>query len=424
MTPSDHRAAISINGGPPEAGHHREDPDCDACGSQMEIRWVLAHGATEAGLHSMPVGSVRAIFESASAMQRECGPDARSGHGPSGGGVRSASSAIDGPGGLVFAVLVVARVLGALVPMLVTSGNAAGQAFPTRPVRIVTTQPGSGFDLASRVIAEGLSARLGQQAIVDNRGGAGGVIAGEIVARAAPDGHTLLSYGPAIWLIQFIRKGVPFDPMKDFAPITWAVSSPNVLVVHPAVQASSVRELIALAKARPSTLNFGGGNTGSSAHLAGELFKSRAGIDIVHVPYKSTGQSVAALAAGEVQLMFPNATTASAYIREGRLRALAVTTAEPTDLVPGVPTLAASGLPGYVSAANLGVFAPAKTPAALVQRLHADVVGVLTQPAVKSRFFNTGTLVIASSPQELRALMASEMATLGKLIQRLGIGAL
>lgn len=309
-----------------------------------------------------------------------------------------------------------------LIIMMMSTVSPAGPAFPVKPIRIVTTQPGSGFDTASRLIAEGLTAHLGQQAIIDNRGGAGGIIAGEIVAKAAPDGYTLLSYGPAIWLIQFIRKNVPYDPLRDFAPISWAVSSPNVLVVHPSVPAKSVKELIAVAKANPGALNFGGGNTGSSAHLAAELFKFRAGVNIVHVPYKSTGQSIAALAAGEVQVMFPNATSATAYVKAGRLRALAVATPEPTDLLPGLPTLSASGLPGYVSAANLGIFAPAKTPAPLVGRLNAEIVRVLAQPSVKLRFFSAGTLVIASAPEQLDAMVKSEMATLGKLIQQLGMG--
>ena len=307
--------------------------------------------------------------------------------------------------------------------MLPIVSAAAAQDYPVKPIRIVTTQPGSGFDLATRLIADGLSAGLGQQAIVDNRGGAGGLIAGEIVARAAPDGYTLLSYGPAFWLIRFMRKSVPYDSLTDFAPITWTVSAPNVLVVHPSVPVKSVKELIALAKARPGELNYGGGNTGSSAHLAAELFKYRAGVNILHVPYKGTGQSIAALAAGEVQLMFPNATTATAYTKAGRLRALAVATLEPTDLLPGLPTLAASGLPGYVSAANQGMFAPAKTPPPLIRRLHAEVARILTRAEVKERFFAAGTLVIASSPEALTAMMKSEMASLGKLIQDIGIRA-
>ena len=314
-------------------------------------------------------------------------------------------------------------VLAGASALLPVSGAAAAQDYPVKPIRIVTTQPGSGFDLASRLIAEGLSAGLGQQAIVDNRGGAGGIIAGEIVAKAAPDGYTLLSYGPAIWLISYMRKSVPFDPLRDFAPITWAVSAPNVLIVHPSLPVRSAKELIALAKARPGELNYGGGNTGSSAHLAAELFKFRAGINVVHVPYKGTGQSIAALAAGEVQVMFPNATTATPYIKTGRVRALAVTTEQPTDLLPGLPTLASAGLPGYVSAANQGIFVQAKTPAPLIRRLHGEIVRVLTRPDVKERFFNTGTLVIASTPEQLAAMMKAEMASLGKLIQAIGIRA-
>ena len=301
------------------------------------------------------------------------------------------------------------------------SSGGSGHAFPTKPIRMVTTQPGSGFDVATRVIADGLAASLGQPVIVDNRGGAGGVIAGEIVARAQPDGHTLLSYGPAIWLVPFMRKNVPYDPLKDFSPITLAVTAPNVLVVHPSVAASSVRELIALAKAKPGQLNYGGGNTGSSAHLAAELFKSMAGVNLVHVPYKSTAQSVIALIAGEVQVMFPNATSISPHLKSGKLKALAVTTAAPTPLLPGMPTVAASGLPGYESSATHGIFAPAGTPATIITRLNQEIVKVLNRPEVKEKFLSHGTMVVGSSPGQLTAVVKGEMATSGKLIRELGI---
>ncbi len=315
----------------------------------------------------------------------------------------------------------------AMTSVLFAAAAAAAAAepppFPTKPIRIVTTQPGSGFDISSRIIAEHLAANLGQPVIVDNRGGAGGVIAGEIVARAQPDGHTLLSYGNTFWQITFMRKDVPFDPLKDFAPITLAVMSPNVLVVHPSVPVGSVKELIALAKAKPGALNYGGGNTGSTAHLTAELFKSMAGVNLVHVPYKSTGQSVAALAAGEVQVMFPNATAVSPYIKSGRVKVLAVTTAAPFPLLPGVPTVAASGLPGFESAAMQGFFAPAKTPAAVVAKLNRELVNVLKRPDVNERFLGLGTMVVASTPEALTAKVRTEMETSGKLIRALNIRA-
>ena len=311
----------------------------------------------------------------------------------------------------------------ALAAALACAGVASAQTFPTKPIRVVTSQPGNGFDIASRIIGERLSVSLGQPIIVDNRGGAGGVIAGEIVAKAPPDGHTLLSYGNTIWQIGFMRRNVPFDPLRDFAPITLAVAAPNVLIVHPAVAAGSVRKLIALARAKPGQLNYGGGNTGSTAHIAAESFKSMAGVNIAHVPYKSTVQSVAALAAGEVQVMFPNVAAAMAYIKPGRVKVLAVTTAVPFPPLPGVPTVAASGLPGFESAALHAIFAPAKTPAAIVDRLHREIVNVLNTPEIGERFFGMGTMVVASSPEQLRAAVKKEMETTGKLISALGIRA-
>jgi tripartite-type tricarboxylate transporter receptor subunit TctC len=307
--------------------------------------------------------------------------------------------------------------------VVVASGVGHAQPFPTKPIRIVTSQPGNAFDIASRVIAERLTQSLGQPVIVDNRGGAGGVIAGDIVAKAQPDGHTLLSYGNTIWQIGFMRSNVPFDPLRDFAPITMAVVSPNVLVVHPSIPAGSVRELIALAKAKPGQLNYGGGNTGSTAHLAAELFKSMAGVNLVHVPYKSTAQSTAALAAGEVQVMFPNGAVALPHIKAGRLKVLGVTTLLPFPLLPGVPTIASAGLPGFESAAMQGIFAPARTPVRIVTRLNQEIVKALNTPEVTERFLGMGMMVVASSPEQLTATVRKEMETSGKLIRALGIRA-
>lgn len=311
----------------------------------------------------------------------------------------------------------------AIVAALACAGVGHAQTFPTKPIRVVTSQPGNGFDIASRIIGERLSVSLGQPIIVDNRGGAGGVIAGEIVAKAPPDGHTLLSYGNTTWQIGFMRRNVPFDPLRDFAPITLAVMAPNVLIVHPSLTVSSVKDLIALAKARPGQLNYGGGNTGSTAHLAAETFKSAAGINLAHVPYKSTAQSTAALAAGEVQVMFPNVAAASPFIKSGRVKVLAVTTLVPFPPLPGVPTVAASGLPGFESAALQGIFAPAKTPAEIVGRLNREIVKILNTPEVTERFFGMGTMVVASTPAQLGAAVRKEMETSGKLIRALGIRA-
>jgi tripartite-type tricarboxylate transporter receptor subunit TctC len=301
--------------------------------------------------------------------------------------------------------------------LVITVCIAHAQPYPYKPVRIVTTEPGSGNDLVARLIVPWLSAGLGQPVVVDNRG----ILAGEIVAKAAPDAYTLLSYGSPLWLAPFMRERVPYDPVKDFAPITLAASSPNVLIVHPSLPVNSVRELIAAAKARPGELNYSSSSTGATPHLAAELFKAMAGVNLVRVPYKGSGAALTALIGGQVHVMFPNAGAVTPYLKSGRLRALAVTTSEPSALVPGLPTLAASGLPGYESVSPFGIFAPAGTPSALVHRLNQEIVAALRKPEVIERLFNTGTESVASSPEQLAATIKSEMAKWGKVIRNAGI---
>jgi tripartite-type tricarboxylate transporter receptor subunit TctC len=307
------------------------------------------------------------------------------------------------------------------ITLVFCAGTASGQNYPSKPIRMLTAEAGGGADFVARVIARELSANLGEQVVVDNRGGAGGIIAGEIVARAAPDGYTLLFYGPAIWLLPFLRNHVPYDPVRDFSPITMAVTTPNILVVHPSLPVSSVGELIALAKARPGQINDAGANTGSSVHLAAELFKAMAGVKIVRVPFKGVGPALNALIAGQVQIMFPSAGAVAPHVKSGRLRALAVTSAQPTALAPGLPTVAASGVPGYESIAMFGIFAPARLPAALSKRLHQEIVRALLRPEVKSRLFESGIEPVGSSPAEFAATLKSEMTKWGKVIKDAGI---
>lgn len=308
-----------------------------------------------------------------------------------------------------------------LAAYAVSAGHACGQSYPNRPIRMLAPEAGGGVDFVARVIGRELSANLGQQIVIDNRGGAGGVIAGETVAKSPPDGYTLLFYGPAIWLLPFLRKNVPYDAMKDFSPVTLAVTTPNVLVVHPSLPVTSVRELIALAKARPGELNDAGANIGSSAHLTAELFKAMAGVRIVRVPYKGVGPALGALIAGHVQLMFPSAGSIAPHVKARRLRALAVTSAQPSALTPGLPTVATSGVPGYESVAIFGILAPAQTPAALVGRLQREVAKALSSPEVKARFFSAGVEPVGSSPEEYAATIRSEMAKWGKVIRDAGI---
>jgi len=306
----------------------------------------------------------------------------------------------------------------ALLSLVAGAVCAQAQTFPVKPVRFVTSEPGGGNDIVARMLADGLTASLGQRVIVDNRG----IIAAEIAKNASPDGYTLLVYGANIWLLPFLRDNVPWDPQRDFAPVTIAVQLPNVLVVHPALPVKSVRELIDYAKARPGKLDYAAGTIGVSPHLAAELFKSMTGVDIVRVPYKGGGPALNGLIAGETHLMFPNAGSALPHMKSGRVRALAVSSAQPSALTPGLPTIA-SMVPGYEFVAVIVIFAPAKTPASIVELLNRETVKVLRQPDVKERLFNTGNEVIASTVREFGAYMKADMQKMGKVIKDAGIKA-
>jgi tripartite-type tricarboxylate transporter receptor subunit TctC len=300
-------------------------------------------------------------------------------------------------------------------------GVASAQGYPERPVRMVTAEIGGTADMVARIIAQGLTERLGQPVIVDNRGG--GVIPGGIVARAQPDGYTLLYYGSTIWLAPLLQDNIPYDAVRDFAPISMATVAPNVVVVHPSVAAKSMQELLALARAQPGKLNYASGGTGAASHLAAEVFKGMAKVNIVRVPYRGNGPALNAMIAGEVQLMFATVGSAVPHIKSGRLRALAVTSARPFALLPGMPTVAASGLPGYESGSTSGLFAPARTPAAIVNRLHQETARVLGRPDIRERLASAGLEAVGSAPQELAAAMKSEIAGTGKVIRAAGIRA-
>lgn len=301
--------------------------------------------------------------------------------------------------------------------------TVSGQDFPRKPIRIVTAEPGGSSDFAARVIAQGLSQRLGHKVIVDNRGGGSGIIAAQTVAKAAPDGYTLLNYGPAFWLLPFLQDNVPYDPVRDFMPVTLSVSSPNILVVHPSLPVRNVKELIALAKARPGDLNYGTASRGSASHLAPELFKRMAGINMVQVSYKGGGPALIDLIAGQVQVLFGSASSVTPHLKSGRVKALAVTSARPSALLPDLPTIADSGLPGYESVSMYGMFVPANTPTALIAKLNEEIVRVLKEPDAKERFFKIGVETVGSSPEQLAAAMKSDMDRMGNLIKDAGIRA-
>ena len=299
--------------------------------------------------------------------------------------------------------------------MAFAASLGVAQDYPTRPIRVLTSPPGGGSDFVSRLIAQGISGPLGQPVIVENR--PGGTIAGETVAKAVPDGYTLIYYGSALWLLPLMRKEVPYDTVKDFAPISLTSMQPNILVIHPTLPVKSVKELIALAKARPGELNYGAGGTGSSGHLAAELFKSMAKVNIMRIPYKGQGPATNDLVAGHVQLTFATSGSVAGHIKSGRLRALAVTTAQPSALVPGIPTIAASGVPGYEAAQISGMFAPARTPVAIITQLNREIVRLLNRPEVKEKLFTTGVEVVASSPEAFAARVKSEIVRMGKVIR-------
>ena len=293
---------------------------------------------------------------------------------------------------------------------------SAQETFPSRVIRIVTPATGGGSDVLARMIAPALTESLGQQVIVDNRG----TLATELVAKAAPDGYTLLIDGSPLWLQPLFRK-VGWNPVTDFAALTMAVSSPSMLVVHPSVPVKTLRELIALAKARPGEINYAAGSIGATPHLAGEQFKVMAGVNVVRVPYKGTGPGMIGLMGGEVEFMFPGAASAWNYVKQKRLKALAVCSLKPSALFPGVVTMTDSGLPGYESVSPQGVVVPAKTPAAVVARLHQELVKALNRAETKQRLGELGIEVVANTPEEFAVSMKNDTARTAKLIKDAGI---
>ena len=299
-----------------------------------------------------------------------------------------------------------------------SAGPAFAQTYPSKPIRIVTSPAGGGNDLPARLIARALSAPLGQQLIVDNRPT---VLIADLVAKAPPDGHTLLVTGSAHWIGPLVEK-VTYDPIKDFAPITLIDRAPSVLVVHPSMPIKTVRQLIALAKSKPGELNFSVGGPGTSNFLGAILFNHMAGVNIVRIPYKGTGPALAAVMSGEVHAMFGSAGGAMPHVKSGRLRALAVGSAEPSGLTPGLPTLAASGVPGFVSEALHALFATAGTPPAIVARLNQEVVRYLQSAEAKDVFLKSGVETAPGSPDDLTALMKSEIARVDKALKAAGAG--
>ena len=305
-----------------------------------------------------------------------------------------------------------------LLTVILFARAVSGQDFPNKPIRFVAAAPGGSADIVARLISPGITSSIGQQVIIDNR--AIGLIQAEIVSKAQPDGYTLMIAGSSTIILPLMQK-TSYDPIRDFAPITLAVTTPSIVVVNPSVPIKSIKELIALAKARPDELNYGSSGNGSSGHFAGELFKSMAGVKLVHIAYKGNGPALLSLVAGQIQLGFPTATSVTPHVNSGKLRGIAVTSTEPTALAPGMPTVAAAGLPGYESVAMTLVLAPAKTPATIVQRLNREIVRVIKQPDIREKLFGLGVEAVGSSSEHLAATMKAESVRLSKVIRDAGI---
>lgn len=302
---------------------------------------------------------------------------------------------------------------------------AAAAIYPDKPIRmIVAFAPGGGSDTASRIIALRLSSALGQQVVVDNRPGASGNIGHDLGAKATPDGYTLLwcSIGPMAVNVSLYRK-LPYQPLRDFDPITLTADSINALVLHPGVPAKTVQEFIALAKTQPGNLNYGSSGNGGAGHLAGELFNMMAGVNIVHIPYKGGGPAMLDLMGGQIQAIYATLATALPQIRAGKIRGVAVTRAKRAPMIPELPTIAEGGLPGYEATNWYGIVAPAKTPRPVIARLNHEILKVLEMQDVKEAFFAQGMLPQTSTPEAFRGHIKLEIEKWGAVIKRIGIHA-
>ena len=300
--------------------------------------------------------------------------------------------------------------------MLVIAGTVCAQNYPNKPIRIVTGEPGGDSDFGARLVAQGIAGSLAQPVVVDNRPSS---LSALIASKAPADGYTLLVTGGGIYIATLLQP-MGYDTVRDFSPVTAVSKQPNVLVVHPSLAVSSVKDLISLAKGKPGELNYSAGAIGGSPHLSAELLRAMAGINIVRVPYKGGGPALNALLGGEVQLMLPTASSALPHVKSGKLRALGVTSAESSALIPGMPPIAAS-LPGYESVAMTAVFAPAKTPSAIISRLNQEIVRFVRTTEARERFFNSGSETVGNLPTELAATVKSEIAKWSKVIKDAGV---
>lgn len=306
-----------------------------------------------------------------------------------------------------------------------SAASAATQHYPERPIRlIVPFAPGGSNDILARTLAQQLTTRLGQTVVVDNRAGAGGIIGVETAAKATPDGYTLVmghigthAVNPALY------PKLPYDAIRDFTAIAPVASSPNILLVHPAVPASTVKELVALARSKPAQLNYASGGVGGSTHLSAELFKMMTGTDFVHVPYKGGGPALIGIIAGEVAMLFNNIVSATPHVRSGKVRALGITSRQRSPVAPDLPTLAESGVPGYEVVSWYGVLGPAGMPLPIVSQLNRAITTTMTAESMRSRLASEGVDVLSASPAQFAEYVRSEVAKWGKVVRQAGIRA-
>lgn len=304
----------------------------------------------------------------------------------------------------------------------VTCSALAQSAYPNKPIRlIVPFAPGGSNDIVARIVGQKFAESFGQQVIIDNRGGASGIIGTDIAAKAAPDGYTLLMMSLTLAVNPSLYKKLPYDTERDLAPVSLVASAPLILVVHPSLPAKSLKEFVAHAKANPGKLNFGSGGPGTTPHLAGEMLKSMAGLQMTHVPYKGGGPALADLVGGQLQLMLENIPSTLPHVKAGRLRVLALSGLKRSTLVPEVPTLDEAGLKGYEIVGWNGLFFPANTPNPIVSRLHAETVKALAAPDIKERLSSMGAEGVGNTPAEFGAFMKSEIKKWARVVRDAGL---
>jgi tripartite-type tricarboxylate transporter receptor subunit TctC len=318
------------------------------------------------------------------------------------------------------ALLAIAAMLAATA--LHAAQPQAPSGYPERPLRLLIAQSAGGnADIIARALAEGLSERLGQNVVADNRPGASGIIATELTVRAAPDGYTILLVPSSFGVNPAVTRKLPYDQLRDLAPITHVASAPNVLVVGPSLPIRSVAELIKAAKASPGKLTYGSSGNLGSPHLAGELFELMTGTDMIHVPYKGAAAAMIDLIGGRISMSFASLPSAIAHVRTGKLQAIAVTSDRRFPLLPELPTLSESGLPGFETSAWQGLVAPARTPPAIIRRLNTEAVAVINLPAMRERMVQNGAIPIGSTPEELWDFARKQIEKWGKVVKAAGI---